>query len=109
MRTPIRACGGWKVYTSAQKDWSAPMCAAVGCVGCGVAGPGAEGGDGKCGEVSGCVGAAEASVCVGASSASPLKRNKTSEPPIVRHSLLHSPSDGESGGDAVDKGSKTNN
>ena len=31
---PIRAWGGWRVYTSAQNDWSAEMLVAADGVGC---------------------------------------------------------------------------
>ena len=32
----MRACGGWRVYTSAQNDWSAEMLLVADGVGCGV-------------------------------------------------------------------------
>ena len=40
LRMPIRACGGWRVYTSAQNDWSAEMLVVADGVGCEVVGRG---------------------------------------------------------------------
>ena len=39
VRMLIRACGGWRVYTSAQNDWSAEMLVVADGGGCEVVGP----------------------------------------------------------------------
>ena len=65
-----RAWGGWRVYTSAQNDWSAEMfvvSVGAGCVG-GESGLGA----GCCGDVGSCT-------CGGVSSRSSLKTSRTSD------------------------------
>ena len=65
---PIRA--GWRVYTSAQKDWSAERVVVGGWVGSDVVGDVVVRGGVRCGGLS---------VCGCASSASSVKRNKTSD------------------------------
>ena len=67
---PIRAWGGWRVYTSAQNDWSAEMLVVAEGAGCEGGGSGLGGG---------CSGDVGSCTCGGISSGSSLKKSRTSD------------------------------